>query len=122
MSCRNIAGSPADGGASQLADYCTYIQYNSLCTREPADSSNILNTAEQFCDTCRVFQANLGSVTNTNSCYKITCAADDDLRVQVENIWYQCPIDGGSVQPYNFEGSIDCEPVRAPLILLNTMC
>jgi hypothetical protein len=113
---QNIAGSPADGGASQLADYCTYIQYNSLCTREPADSSNILNTAEQFCDTCRVFQANLGSVTNTNSCYKITCAADDDLRVQVENIWYQCPIDGGSVQPYNFEGSIDCEPKAAEIL------
>ncbi len=112
---RNIPGQPSDGGASQLADYCTYIQYNTLCTDQPSDSS-VLNTAEQYCDTCRVFQANLGSVVNKNSCYNITCAADDDLRVQVESIWYKCPIDGGSVQPYNFEGSIDCEPVRVVLI------
>ena len=109
---RNIPSNPNDGGASQLADYCTYIQYNSLCTQQPASSNNVLNTAEQYCDSCRVFQGNLGSVAKQNSCYNVTCAADNDLRVLVENLWYKCPLDGGDVKPYNFEGSITCEAVR----------
>jgi len=51
-------------------------------------------------------------------CYKTSCQSTTKLKVLVDEIWYECPYEGGKIKPIGFGGSIHCLPQAADRICL----
>jgi leishmanolysin len=121
---------PDLGGIDMLADYCPYMQSNTLCIQSYGTGnsapgrtlSDITSAGETYCATCRCFSSSLGQPTGLatdNRCYNVTCAAPNDLRVQIGGVWYQCPYGGGSISNViGFGGSLTCDPQLADTLCL----
>jgi len=52
-------------------------------------------------------------------CYITTCTGPTELKVSVENVWYDCPYEGGEIYPIDFGGSITCRPRVADVMCVN---
>jgi len=52
-------------------------------------------------------------------CYNTTCRAPTRLLVGINNVWYECPYEGGSVSPLDFGGAITCIPNAADRVCLD---
>lgn len=52
-------------------------------------------------------------------CYVTTCSGPDKLKLRIDDIWYDCPYEGGIIQPIDFGGEITCRPRAADLACVN---
>jgi len=127
-------GSPTIGGQNDVADYCGYVGQKGntiFCNlggndvQQVVDLVNILDTGQQFSTTSRCYFSTLlklkssiaeNSYTDIFSggelvarCYNTTCVDVDDLRVQIEGIWYQCI---GQTKIEGYAGYVDCPPAE----------
>jgi hypothetical protein len=49
-------------------------------------------------------------------CYRTTCAGPDKLKVGVDGVWYDCPYEGGIIQPIDFGGELTCPKFGADTV------
>jgi len=129
-------GSPSIGGQSVLADYCGYVGQEGLTTwcnigatsvQQVSDYTNILGSAdygEVFSRTSRCYTTTLARINTpielesftsvippgiqSSRCYNTTCAGPQDLRIQVDEVWYQCS--DQTINVIGYGGSLTCPP------------
>jgi len=51
-------------------------------------------------------------------CYKTACQSATSLKILIEDIWYECPYDGGNIKPAGYGGILQCLPQAADRICL----
>jgi len=85
------------------------------CTKASNTPYNSAQTGEVYGTTSRCFPSNaVSNQYNAQSgpdarCYETVCAENKRLYVKVGPMWYQCPVNGGTITSlYKFTGSITC--------------
>jgi len=51
-------------------------------------------------------------------CYKTSCQSATQLKILIDDIWYECPYEGGYIKPVGFGGLLQCLPQAADRICL----
>jgi len=125
-------GDPSIGGQNEVADYCGYVGQKGstvYCSvggtdiQQSVDSATQVQTGQEFGPDSRCYFSTLVKIkTGIKSesyteilvggdlsarCYNTKCVDEDDLRVQIDNIWYPCT---GTIHVIGYGGYIDCPP------------
>eukprot|EP01126_Amoeba_proteus_P009374 TRINITY_DN13547_c0_g1_i1.p1 TRINITY_DN13547_c0_g1~~TRINITY_DN13547_c0_g1_i1.p1 ORF type:complete len:436 (+),score=80.58 TRINITY_DN13547_c0_g1_i1:361-1668(+) len=108
------------------ADTNTYCEYDTKIL------GLTLNAGEKHGPSSRCFHSSLLQVSKTIStftklpqpsymkCYPTTCMSSTQLKVMIDNIWYDCPYDGGYIEAVGYGGQLECKPRAADIVCMNT--
>lgn len=103
---------PNRGGGNILMDYCPIANSKLWCLWPSVAPETLFDYGEQYCENCRCFLSSLiesvpGRENFMPSCHKQICISPNELRIEIEGYYYNCPF-GGYLQAENFGGKIIC--------------
>lgn len=101
---------PNVGGGTPSMDYCPYNEYYVFCRNE-SESANA-GIYEVFGDSSICFEFAVGSnKVSTNppqACWPTQCLEEQQLQVQINGKWLNCPKNGGKLEVDEIDGVINC--------------
>jgi hypothetical protein len=65
--------------------------------------------------------AGSGHPVDSFKCYATACEGRYKLKLGIEDIWYDCPYAGGSVEPLYYGGKVQCQAGAADLVCLDAV-
>eukprot|EP01125_Pyxidicula_operculata_P006271 TRINITY_DN2178_c0_g1_i1.p1 TRINITY_DN2178_c0_g1~~TRINITY_DN2178_c0_g1_i1.p1 ORF type:complete len:648 (-),score=81.24 TRINITY_DN2178_c0_g1_i1:297-2240(-) len=113
-----------------LDDGCTFYRstIRTGCEVDTKFFQLTLNAGESHGDSSRCFHSSLAKFpgvlssymrvpqANVMQCYKTRCAGPKILKVGIEDVWYDCPYEGGNIYAIDFGGELNCRPKAADVI------
>jgi len=108
---------------------CEYYapNVNSYCGLDTKLIQFTFNAGEKHAPTSRCFHSTLVAIPKLSTfiftpqapymqCYPTVCSGPTQLKVAVDNVWYDCPYQGGSIFPTDYGGQITCAKHAADLV------
>jgi len=116
-----------------LVDGCLFYTstWQSSCDFDTKLFQSTLNAGEFHSNQSRCFHSTLATLPGVlpsffripqaeiMQCYFTTCAGPDKLKLRIDNVWYDCPYEGGIIQPIDYGGEITCQPYAADIACVN---
>jgi len=113
-----------------LTEGCLYYTSNwkSSCDFDTKLFQSTLDAGEKHSNASRCFHSTLAKLpgilpsfirtpqAEIMQCYLTACAGPDKLKIGVDNVWYDCPYEGGIVQPIEYGGEITCQKQAADVV------
>jgi len=109
---------------------CNFYQAyaNNYCEHDARFMNFEMNTGGKFSNASRCFHSTLAALPGAMKsltrfpqapymrCYATRCLSPTHLKVQVDEVWYSCPYEGGTINPVDYGGDLTCKPNAADIV------